>query len=560
MFAMLRTLAFAICLFSVLPNSAYAQAAGSSQTCSKGFAIAYINGINTPYIEGAAAAVIRLQQSFGSTHKGLPLRIVRLYNSSQSLLGDLAESFKQESALDSKLKGHWEFLTMALRGANDLDKLFLGVTDPLVIALTALANKFAALVAKATPETDANAMLVKVNRLLDQHTKVAVVAHSQGNLFAVTVYNGIKDRLATLGQVVTFVNVAPPISEDSINTMQGHALLNTNDLLILLTRAAVSGIPAALLTMDTNHITNEVTVTAAGSKGNPKTYHFMVEPDFLGHGFIETYLNTGYQDAAKTIQAIDAALDAATDYKDCLTITASPDPAPVNSPVTFRSVVEPKPGLGQKLPTGTVTVVTSAGATLCSAAVDSSGVSTCRANVATDLVVTANYSGDANYPMEQSAPLTLNVGAMITITSAACVNLGPVPSPPPPPNSPPAPSPGTLFRIDLTGEGAAPVGAVLKGTSSSIFAGLPVTMSCSQWSTVPSGTTCGLFAGSYRCAVDTACQHAAGQPAMTNWTSSSFAEISPDHPEIISGLASVFNSSGVIHLLARAQTPPLSCQ
>ncbi|MGT0191446.1 Ig-like domain-containing protein [Burkholderia pyrrocinia] len=92
-----------------------------------------------------------------------------------------------------------------------------------------------------------------------------------------------------------------------------------------------------------------------------------------------------------------------------VTLLASPNSAPSGSIVSFATVVTPNPDLGQSLPTGTVTFVTSSGETICSAILNSAGTGKCSAPLVgpNAIAVTANYSGDSNYKNQSSVPLSV---------------------------------------------------------------------------------------------------------------------------------------------------------
>ena len=187
---------------------------------------------------------------------------------------------------------------------------------------------------------------------------------------------------------------------------------------------------------------------------------------------------------------------------------------------------------GDPAPTGNVTFVDQSGAVLCSSVVmGSPGSATCPATInttATSDAITANYSGDSNYPPSNGATtVTVSQTGSVAITSASCV----IETPPPP-----GPPPYNYFAtegITVTGTATGVVGSRIT-TSSTNFEALPFNPTCSAW---------------------TNCTRQSGEPATTGWTASYTTVESIDTPpqppltnallfEVDVGTASATNSVG----------------
>ncbi len=298
-------LAMAGCLFS--PFS-YAQTLTSN--CSKGYVIAFFNGIQVSYLE-SGEAILRLKDEFGTTYNNQPLVYRRFYNPTVSLLNDLAESYKQANQGNPQLLSQWERLSAAL-APSKYDAIFApNLTAAQGGAGTEVVRLISEAIVRAAPAPIEADLKKQMNALIDEKQKVVAVAHSQGNWFANAVFNDVAPRLAQPNPItVKFVHVA------SFTDVGTRPLFNL-DLDQVLTAARLinlPGVPGTTINWGSRFL---------------RLYErpiYDTTPDVFYHGFLTAYLNPAYKPYLTVRAGIADALRTVQDYK-CSNVVVTPSSA-----------------------------------------------------------------------------------------------------------------------------------------------------------------------------------------------------------------------------------------
>lgn len=252
----------------------------------------FMNGVRT--IEEVAGEYLEyLDEVYGKTDsKGNVIQYELLYNQTNGL-DDLVEVFEQR-VLEQHiaLANRYELFFQALEGnGNWLDKIrdsFVAVDSIIKTYKDTLRAEAAASLTywRNNPATihDYNEHRSRIDNWILEGKKLLFIAHSQGNLFANEAYRYATTK--TSSNSIKLVHVAPA----SVLTYGPHVLAD-QDLVI-------NGL-RALGTVPEN--TDYIPIY------NPLGNNY--GRDFLGHGFVTTYLNEELILRSKIFSHIDAALN-----------------------------------------------------------------------------------------------------------------------------------------------------------------------------------------------------------------------------------------------------------
>ena len=245
---------------------------------ASGYVIAYFNGVGNTYLD-AERARDRLKSIYGTTYspngQGISYRL--FYNPTEGFLKDLTEVFKQKEQETPAIRGRWELLWSALRGTTNSRLLLDPVADRVVQSLreavvTLTKTHTEGLILRAPSDTVTSGFVTTMNGLVTERKKVLAVAHSQGNLYLNAVYDKVRPGLTT--ESLKTVHVAPASA-----TVRGPYVLSDNDMVIKALGAALG------FTLEPN-------------------VEMPLRPidDRSGHGFLESYMDSGYSayDRVKT--------------------------------------------------------------------------------------------------------------------------------------------------------------------------------------------------------------------------------------------------------------------
>ncbi|ALL71363.1 hypothetical protein K788_00009640 (plasmid) [Paraburkholderia caribensis MBA4] len=265
-----------------------------------GYLIGYFNGVNNDVID-ATIASNELRKIYGTTNPkdGQRIRYDYFLNPSQGFLQDVAESFKQKAQLHGDtptikdLAKKFEFFWALIGDVGPVDRTRIPgfasfPSDDVSVDFVKIAEDA---ISKAQPEAVVASMVNEVRPYVIEGTKLIMVAHSQGNLFATSVYNRLKPELKSTTSV-QLVHVAPPDDK-----LIGPYTLHDRDRVINAVRQSAGHVPPA----------------------NAFLPVFASVSDLILHFFVETYLNRSYP----TFQHIKIAIDVALD-------TAREEPNPTN--------------------------------------------------------------------------------------------------------------------------------------------------------------------------------------------------------------------------------------
>ncbi|WP_428423116.1 hypothetical protein [Methylibium sp.] len=266
--------------------SAFGQT-GSTDICQPaGYMIAYINGINSP-LSASGEVIIALNAKYSNKYKNQQLNFRRIQNPSVNIFLDTLEVFKQKALEDPRFDGKFEIFWALMNGATSVLAEFL-VANPLIQpAIDDLRARIIKRVSEKirdsinAPLPVTTEMVGKIKNLLTERWKVVLVAHSQGNLFANSVYAEIKPTLSS--DSLRPVHVAPATAQ-----VVGPYTLSSNDLIIGRLR--------------------QLTSVVAPNVELP----YIPLHDPTGHFFVETYLRSGPDAADRVYGHLDSAMDAMT--------------------------------------------------------------------------------------------------------------------------------------------------------------------------------------------------------------------------------------------------------
>lgn len=261
------------------------------------YLVGFFNGVgNTPLM--AKLSREELQRVIGSSRSGVEIHYASFYNYTQGLAADLVETFLQRGQeLDpsGRLANRFDLLSSLLQG-NTQEWLVLEAVLPQLTAfrleLQSLHTKGLrdALVAQAQATSSAD--YARHNALLDYYVnhgiKMLLVAHSQGNLFLNHAYDYVAAKASALS--VAVVHYAPASS-----MLRGDYW-----------RADIDKVIGALDYSGRVPATNLLLISPT-------------EGDWLGHGFIETYMRRSpVQTNSKLFSALDALRNTWTPERDNL--------------------------------------------------------------------------------------------------------------------------------------------------------------------------------------------------------------------------------------------------
>ncbi|SCK36973.1 hypothetical protein VAR608DRAFT_3389 [Variovorax sp. HW608] len=258
------------------------QPAKSTITVTKPMVVGFFNGVwNTDY--QASDGLKALKELIGLKYEGTDLRYENFYNQTGSgngntALQDIAEVFIQRGKeLDGVLNNRWEHYWELLAGKHaEGDSLTARLLNGLGNGASALAGlldaTFSATLAQifsgysqmlSNPPTaaDVAAQLQKLRSLADEDHSFVLIAHSQGNLFVNSAYDGLRGSHPDTKAGVVHVAPASP-------TLRGEHLLADIDLVINGLR--IQGINAVA--------SNNISLPASKS-------------DLSGHTLVGTYLD-----------------------------------------------------------------------------------------------------------------------------------------------------------------------------------------------------------------------------------------------------------------------------
>lgn len=282
-----------VAAFVVILACSFSQKASS--TCGVDRAIIHINGIQTSDDE-ARANMRQLIRSYGSAYAGQALSYDYTYNNSNgSIWSALAEVYFQKdveadpqlaaAVAHAILTGDTASITLPTLQANlkaDYQNLIAQNSTALAVA------------------TKTQTMATKVNSYLNAGADVVLVPHSQGCLYANSIFATIFSGSA------------------GGNTRNG-SVASSSRLKIVAVGDPASGIagdPAntSYVTAVEDGIINALRVTSFFNSWNVLPYNVTALPpgqdpaDGTGHSFIQTYLNPSYSAWPKIKQAMDSAM------------------------------------------------------------------------------------------------------------------------------------------------------------------------------------------------------------------------------------------------------------
>jgi hypothetical protein len=270
--------------------------------------IGFFNGVGNTE-KAALDSLERLRAEFGPQYQDIPLEYDWFYNQTacqEGVLGklpcldDVAEVFEQRtSELDGLFANRWETFWEILAGRHQHSDSWSGRLIGLLgdggttllqwmdATASAVVNRLATLffdmlTLYAQTPTYINQVehLDKLQLYADEGTRFVMVAHSQGNLFVNSAFDGLRvNRPEARAQVVHVAPASP--------TLRGDYVLADIDLVI-----------------------NALRVSGPLSVPNVNILLPIDRADFSGHGFEPTYLDKTRDAYARTIGMITASLEA----------------------------------------------------------------------------------------------------------------------------------------------------------------------------------------------------------------------------------------------------------
>ncbi len=208
--------------------------------------VGFFNGVwNTD--KQASDGLQALEELIGPTYQGTDLRYENFYNQTGTVNGntalqDIAEVFIQRSKeLDGVLNNRWEHYWELLAGKHaEGDSLTARLLNGIGNGASALAGLFGAtfnamlgqmfsgysqMLSNPPTEADVAGQLQKLRSLADEGYSFVLIAHSQGNLFVNSAYDGLRSSHPDTKAGVVHVAPASP-------TLRDEHLLADIDLVI----------------------------------------------------------------------------------------------------------------------------------------------------------------------------------------------------------------------------------------------------------------------------------------------------------------------------------------
>lgn len=290
-------------VFTFALSPAYAE--DNEDICKPaGYVVGFFNGVwNTKLQAEGGLSAIR-DSLYGEEYNGETLEYELFYNQTGSdregvtMLEDIAEVFQQRAQeLDGALSNRWEIFWETLGSTSDeasfIDKISSKISNVseefknLMGALyTDIATKSVAgwsyILSNPPTSVDYTTQHTRVKTLALEKKKLALVAHSQGNLFVNQAYDAA--LTITDSNSVKAIHIAP-----ASPTLRGQHILADLDLVINGLRAqGLSSIPEINAELPASHL---------------------VTDDFSGHKLIETYLNSKRETYTKVKNEMKSVLD-----------------------------------------------------------------------------------------------------------------------------------------------------------------------------------------------------------------------------------------------------------
>lgn len=252
-----------------------------------GYVIGFFNGVNTSMVDAAHHQVL-LRRRFGDkTTSGQPIQYQIFYNDSYGMMLDIIETFDQRAALVG-LNGHYDlFWGLASGDRRGLDRV-AGDIPGGVVFVEDMARLFSgetvsylrALQQNKVIKTSAGHRKI-IEHLTGKKSKqrLVLVAHSQGNLYALPAYSYAIKR----NKSVAIIHAAPPL-----DALKGDFILSNRDVVINALRQ-IGRVPVA-----------NVDLPPCGAEDCA---------DVFEHGFAEVYFNQNNEAGQKTAASIEKVLE-----------------------------------------------------------------------------------------------------------------------------------------------------------------------------------------------------------------------------------------------------------
>jgi hypothetical protein len=275
-------MATVIGLFLITATSAYSQS-----VCSIAANVYFINGVNKPSEKEVIKSAELLEQRIDelATQKNGVLSVTHLYNDSDGLLLDVLYKLAAQKSAERNWIVADTFVTFGLAAfeiftpISEEDKLEAKRSVARTIAST-LPKKTQELITKFSDKVYAES--------LANNTQAILVPHSQGNMFANSMYENLKLNLPkNLFRGLAVVNIASPAAV----APSGFNLTAFQDTVINLLATGLSLVGLTFPPMAANFDAN-------GS----------LKFDPLGHGFAEVYMNPSLPEGTQLDNSIVSAI------------------------------------------------------------------------------------------------------------------------------------------------------------------------------------------------------------------------------------------------------------
>lgn len=240
-----------------------------------GYKVLFFNGVQNTPVQAAANLTALKSISTTINEDGLPITYDVAYNQTSGL-NDFLETFQQRAReqapeIENRLEFYWELVRFG--GAGPAWNALIQRNRSLSAVMESLRDEFLDYIADRTA-LDVTSIDYSRHQALIQRSAIggeaiAMVAHSQGNLFMVRAFNYAAQRMPA--SALRALHVAPA----STVAVGGHFLA---DLDLVINGLRLSGQPVLSVTHPIPNPFNR----PPGWNG---------KKDFLGHGFLEIYLN-----------------------------------------------------------------------------------------------------------------------------------------------------------------------------------------------------------------------------------------------------------------------------
>lgn len=259
-----------------LPTRAKQAAQAQSNVCASGYKVMFLNGITTPYSD-AVADSSALWDAIGTAYNGEAVHLALLHNPSDGFLTDLAESFKQKAQVDSRIFGRWDLFWSAVLRFSTGNPALTIIKD-LVVADTFLYLQTK--IKGIDPDILVQQFTQHVETELLEGFKVVIVAHSQGNLFASSVYRAVLVHHPEYTNSLKVVHVAAVNGQADLVGQYWNA--NIDQVVGFLQRNLDPTIPGP-------------NISYPDTPQCPSGFLSLSFPcDLLGHNFVKIYMNQDY--------------------------------------------------------------------------------------------------------------------------------------------------------------------------------------------------------------------------------------------------------------------------